>query len=378
MTAAGGSPSAPATRAGVGLCLSGGGYRAMLFHAGSLWRLNELGWLPRLDFVSSVSGGSITAGVLAMAWPRLTFSGAGAGVATNFADLIAAPLRALARRRIDVPAVLTGVMTPRVTVNDRVVRALDKRLFDGLRLDELPDAPRFVFVATNLQTGSIMRLSKKYMRDYKVARVRAPRVPVARAVAASAAFPPVLSPAHIDVAPDDWDEVEPAPDGVNLWPPRRLLLSDGGVYDNLGLEPVYKRCITILVSDGGGHVEYAANVPTTWAGQLRRVLSVVDNQVRSLRKRSLIEDYQRGVFTGTYWGIRTNIADYGLPDQVLPAPITATRRLAATPTRLSRLPVAQIDRLINWGYAVTDAAMRKHMPTPDVPTAAFPCPGGVG
>jgi NTE family protein len=42
------------------LCLSGGGYRAMVFHLGALIRLNELGLLPRLKRVSSVSGGSIT------------------------------------------------------------------------------------------------------------------------------------------------------------------------------------------------------------------------------------------------------------------------------------------------------------------------------
>ena len=53
---------------GIALCLSGGGYRAMLFHLGALWRLNELGYLPRLDRVSSVSGGSITAGALAHGW----------------------------------------------------------------------------------------------------------------------------------------------------------------------------------------------------------------------------------------------------------------------------------------------------------------------
>lgn len=41
---------------GTALCLSGGGYRAMLFHLGVLWRFNEAGWLPRLDRVSSVSG----------------------------------------------------------------------------------------------------------------------------------------------------------------------------------------------------------------------------------------------------------------------------------------------------------------------------------
>ena len=49
-----------APRPGVALCLSGGGYRAMLYHVGSLWRINELGLLPRLDCISSVSGGSIT------------------------------------------------------------------------------------------------------------------------------------------------------------------------------------------------------------------------------------------------------------------------------------------------------------------------------
>ena len=32
---------------------------------------------------------------------------------------------------------------------------------------------------------------------------------------------------------------------------RRLWLTDGGIYDNLGIEPVWKRYKTILVSDGG-------------------------------------------------------------------------------------------------------------------------------
>ena len=58
---------------GIALCLSGGGYRAMLFHLGALWRLNEAGYLPRLDRVSSVSGGSMTNGALALAWPTLDF-----------------------------------------------------------------------------------------------------------------------------------------------------------------------------------------------------------------------------------------------------------------------------------------------------------------
>src|SRR5918993_272115 len=69
-------------KGGIALCLSGGGYRAMLFHIGSLWRLNELGYLKKLTRISSVSGGSITAGVLGLKWSNLTFDAR--GVATNF------------------------------------------------------------------------------------------------------------------------------------------------------------------------------------------------------------------------------------------------------------------------------------------------------
>src|SRR5688572_24600705 len=68
---------------GTALCLSGGGYRAMLFHVGALWRLNEWGYLPKLARVSSVSGGSITAGVLGLKWPRLAFDAQGVGRTFN-------------------------------------------------------------------------------------------------------------------------------------------------------------------------------------------------------------------------------------------------------------------------------------------------------
>ena len=81
------------------------------------------------------------------------------------------------------------------------------------------------------------------------------------------------------------------------------------MYDNLGLQPVLQRCATILVSDGGGHMSYEARVASDWARHLRRVLAVVDNQVRSLRKTELIDEYKRGTFGGAYWGIRGDMSD---------------------------------------------------------------------
>ena len=53
-------PTEDKTEVGIALCLSGGGYRAMIFHLGALMRLNELGFLTRLSRISSVSGKSLT------------------------------------------------------------------------------------------------------------------------------------------------------------------------------------------------------------------------------------------------------------------------------------------------------------------------------
>src|SRR5215467_11534908 len=90
---------------GRALCLSGGGYRAMLFHVGALWRLNEIGLLPKLNRISSVSGGSITAAVLALKWKQapLKFEN---DIATNFIEEIVDPIMSLAEHTIDIPAVL--------------------------------------------------------------------------------------------------------------------------------------------------------------------------------------------------------------------------------------------------------------------------------
>jgi predicted acylesterase/phospholipase RssA len=69
-------------RKGIALCLSGGGFRASLFHLGSLRRLNEVGLLSQINTVTSVSGGSITNALLAKHWPRFT----GGKIFANFAN----------------------------------------------------------------------------------------------------------------------------------------------------------------------------------------------------------------------------------------------------------------------------------------------------
>lgn len=356
---------------GVALCLSGGGYRAMLFHAGALIRLNELGYLPKLDRISSVSGGSITAGVLGLNWAKLNFVN---GVAQNFSELVIAPIRRLAGKTIDVEAVLGGILLPG-TVSDKVRAAYKDILFGEATLQDLPDRPRFVINATNVQSLVLWRFSKPYMRDYRVGEVKNPKVALARAVGASSAFPPVLSPVEMKLNPADFTpgsgadlQREPYTSDV--------VLTDGGVYDNLGLETAWKLYDTILVSDGGGATAPEPEPKHDWARHSFRVLNIIDNQVRSLRKRQVVGSFVAGERKGTYWGIRTNIADYKLPD-AFDYPHEESLGIADTPTRLKRLEPEEQEAIMNWGYAVCDAAMRKHVVSglPKPPQLPFPSAG---
>src|SRR6266536_1143176 len=111
-------PPEDAPEEGTALCLSGGGYRAMLFHLGALWRLNEVGRLRKLAQVSSVSGGSIAAAVLGLRWDGLDFDDR--DVARRFEAEVVDSIRALAGRTLDWKAALSGMLIPGSTINARL------------------------------------------------------------------------------------------------------------------------------------------------------------------------------------------------------------------------------------------------------------------
>src|SRR5690242_15618095 len=90
---------------GIGICLSGGGYRAMLFHLGAFLRLFEVGLLQKASRISSVSGGSITSAKLALEWSRLK-------TRDNFFAHVVEPVRRVAETTIDIPAIIAGVVLP--------------------------------------------------------------------------------------------------------------------------------------------------------------------------------------------------------------------------------------------------------------------------
>ncbi|MFL9828330.1 patatin-like phospholipase family protein [Rhodoplanes sp. SY1] len=339
----------------VGFCMSGGGYRAMLFHAGAIFRMNELKLLPKLDRVSSVSGGSMTAAALAIAYPKFRYDAAGE-VVTNLRETFLAPILAQANDSIDVGSAFAGVL-PFSSAADAAARSYRRNLTGDTKLADLVDRPRFVFNATSLMTGVTMRFRRDFVADYQVGMLDGVDVTLAAVVAASAAFPPVLSPAEVDLS---GGTVRPGSAGPCGTPPftRRAVLTDGGVYDNMGTETVWKRCRTVLLSNAGKPFGFEADPKQNWLQQSLRVLDIAMDQAEDLRERILFHAYEIGARKGAMWGLTSGLNDPSArPPLLSPAEYEAAQQV---PTRLTRFSKADQALMLKAGYAHAAARLRKY------------------
>jgi NTE family protein len=341
--------------------------------------LNEFGLLNALDRITSVSGGSILAGYLGLHWKSLTFS---QGIATNFRTVIVDPIRAFCRITIDVSAGLKGFFTPFMSAGDFLTRTYDKELFKKATIRDLPigpggaqpaTGPDFVIYATNMQTGRSFRFTQEYVADYYLGINRAAIYPLATAVTASSAFPPVFSPIEIKANPIDWKGPKLANHADLPRLQSQIVLADGGVYDNMGLQALLDNVDLMLVSDAGAPFELKLSPKGNYFSQLGRVRDILIDQTRALRKSTLVDDFDAKRRLGTYWGVATQIKDYKVSTLVKDSETTAA--LQDIPTRLNEFDDRTQGRLINWGYALCDAALRRYI-DPALPAATGqPVPG---
>ena len=364
-------------RKGIALCLSGGGFRAALFHLGALRRLNELGVLSKVDTISSVSGGSIVSSHLAQridSWPK---SGK---VMADWESRIEEPLHALTRRNLRTWPVAKRFLLPwnwlrRSTAIEALQRYYDRHL-EGLKLTTLPDRPRFIFCATDMVFGAnwvfdsgLHDTQRGRLGDDEAGYLSpAPAWPVARAVAASSCFPPVFAPLPMNLEPEDLrgGEYEER-DRDKLV--RRISLTDGGVYDNLGLEPVWQDHEIVMVSDGGAVFEAEEGSGLFW--RVSRPLSIATNQGTSVRKRWLISNLNSRELDGAYWGIGSTVEHYEVQTPGYPRELVDDR-ISEVRTDLDAFSDAECAVLMNHGYLLAEAAVRRHLPAMIVPGADPP------
>jgi NTE family protein len=368
-------------RKGIALCLSGGGFRAALFHVGALRRLNELGVLSEVDTISSVSGGSIVSSHLAQrigSWPQR------GKVIADWETRVEEPFRALSRRNLRTWPIVKRLLPWNWLRSSTAIEALQgsyDRHLEGLKLTSLPDRPRFIFCATDMVFGvnwvfdsGPHGAQSGRLGDYEAGYLSpAPAWPVARAVAGSSCFPPVFAPLPMHLQPEDLRDGEYKKlDRDKLV--KRISLTDGGAYDNLGLEPVWKDHEIVMVSDGGAVFEAEEGACLIW--RVSRPLSIATNQSTSLRKRWLISNFNSGELDGAYWGIGSTVEHYevqtpGYPEELVDDRISEVR------TDLDAFSEAEYAVLVNHGYLLGEAAVRRHLPAmiaPDAEPLRIPYP----
>jgi NTE family protein len=357
---------------GTALCLSGGGYRAALFHLGAMLRLHERDELAEVELFSAVSGGSI-----ALAWLASRYLALREGEDEDFDEWcgrcdfraqVLEPFRAVAARDLRSFAVFATAPfnwlwpTPRVRLLERGYR----HFLGELTLGELPDTPNFVFCATDLAFGCNWEFSRRRVGDFQAGYLREPgAVALATAVAASSCFPPLFGPLRLPARALDFTGGKQS--GSELLD--RIELSDGGVYDNMAMEPALKRCARILVSDAGAPFAFEAG--RHYFRRLLRYAAVVGNQAVALRKRLFYSRREAGEFAGAYWHLGEE-RDAGSDGYSLGL---CRDLLARVRTDLDRFTAAEFEVLVNHGYFSCEAGLvADDFGEGDAPATAWPYP----
>jgi NTE family protein len=303
----------------IALCLSGGGFRATLFHLGALRRLNEVGLLARVNAISSVSGGSILAAHLATTlrpWPTVPLSD------DEFERRIVEPIEAFSARNIRTGPLARQFLPWNWPRSDAAVRALAKiyaTRLTGLRLGDLHDGPRFLFCATDMAFGVPWIFDtadpdadapRALMGDSQVGYAAAADVPLALAVAASSCFPVVFNPLEMHLDPGEFQRGRcNLPDRDRLV--RGVSLSDGAAYDSLGSEPVVNTYGTMLFSDSGPVFEAIGPMGRfAFFQRLNRFFAVAGHFGASVRRQRIFEMFVAKQRRGTFWGIGTPPSRY--------------------------------------------------------------------
>ena len=254
----------------LGLALSGGGFRAAAFHLGVFRKLEEMNLLWKLDLLTCVSGGSIAGAFLVANW--------------NQPDALERLDQYLRTKSIAVSSVLGGIFDPFSSRLDKLAESYDRDLFNGRTLNDLGNGPRLYLNSTNLSTGNMFFFvsggsKPSEMGEHELGVQPAGNFPVAKAVAASSAFPPVFPPLRLDTS------IYPSADT------EYVTLTDGGVYDNLGVNPLLRIQRNALdyaiVSDAGKPFAMSEEPTESGSGVLIESVGILMEQVRGLQFQRL-------------------------------------------------------------------------------------------
>lgn len=325
----------------LGVALSGGGYRAACFHLGLFDALAECGLLDRIDMFSGVSGGSLAAATLLCA--ESLHSGQ---------ERLA---RLVAEESILAVTLWNAALDPFRSRVQSLATQLGKRVLGPkTTLVDLARGPRLYLNSTNLASGNLFFfVTGKHgiaglpeeigLGEWQLGFHANGHASVPRAVAASCAFPPVFNPLELT-------KEEYPPGG-------RITLTDGGVYENLGVRPLLHRTFAqldyVIVSDGGKSLAMQKASTRSGLSTLLRAYDVMIDNIRGLLIEKMQAEYRSGKGPRPLWF--TINSEEGSDAET-------AKWASAIPTDLAALGWLTVDRLRRHARGLALARLEKYAP----------------
>jgi len=362
----------------IGLALSGGGSRAMAFHLGCLRALHDLGLLDKVGVLSTISGGSVIGAYYAYTpgksfeefdadicnFLRIGFHHKIAGSLLHPDNLIPGIFSCLLSHAQDGIGFLTK-KEPRFpryrSRTDVFENLLQRDVFPKLTMTSARRSGLDIVIgACELRTGTAFRFGTTRSGGYRHGELVNKEVPVSFAVAASAAYP-IFLPAFDR-------ELEFQRKGVRQT--ARVSLTDGGVYDNLGIQvlepgrnPAYSlhtfACDYIIAYNAGQGQEAGLGVPLGFCSRVKRSFEVVHRRVQdnAMTHLHLLKDSGRlRGFAMPYLGQQ----DTALPIQ--PSGLVPREKVITYPTDFAAMPAHWIEALSDRGEQLTRALVSAYLP----------------
>jgi predicted acylesterase/phospholipase RssA len=274
----------------IGLTLSGGGFRATLFHLGVIQYLRKANLLPAVRHITAVSGGSIIAAHVAMNWDR--YSGSDEQFKTVSQELIDFTQLGVREHIITwLPAIWVVRFLRKITfrkstynqsslLSKMYAEYLFKKATNGtLKIHQtMPDV---ALASTNLsRPENLVTFSATgvTLHGPEGCEIKTQAISLAHAVTASSAFPLLFPAISIDnsMLGQSSGKLTPSPQ----------YLSDGGIFDNYGIRALYEirrgkpAFDLLIVSDAGARAEWEPNVSFGSISLLNRAAAITGQRVR--------------------------------------------------------------------------------------------------
>lgn len=374
-------PAPIPTTGKVGLALSGGGLRAAAFHLGCMRALHDRGLLNDVRLISGVSGGSLIAAMWAYEddsfadFDERVSELLSRGLASRIARRWIGPKR-LARAAITTAT--AGVASapnawmgrggnrPRSTSSLTALEESLTEFFGETRLSDVARADLNVVInACDLRTGSAFRFGNAESGTWRYGVIKGNDVPVARAVACSAAYPLVF-PAH--------DSIETLERRDGSEHQRRLILTDGGIFDNLGTSALLPdRSATfstnvhaplgwVIACDAGRGMSHGTARPYWFMDRLKRSFEATYKKGQDTERARLFELGNRPSPVKGFV-----VAMLGMNDANLPIPmadLVPRESVIDVKTSFTALPQDDIDRLTRRGEQIMGSLIARYGPHP--------------